>query len=584
LAIPVEVELRDSLGNPIAAVAGKVKLAFVAEQGGTIPAGSIAVDAKGRAAATWTLGAKPGENRLTVSIGGQSIAADFSATALVGPPASLSKIEGDGQTDFSGEPLPTSVRAKVKDAFGNPVPGITVKFSPGPGTGSADPASAITDTNGEAGTIWTLGKEGGSQSLAAGPEGLDPLAFTATAHFGTVAAVDSGNQIDGQTGLVGSPVNLAPAVRLTGKNGRPIEGIGVTFSVGAGGGSITGAKAKTDAAGLARVGAWTLGNSPGLNTLTARVDTQSVPGNPVSFKATASAAAFHIAIRFLDSLPSSDSRRLAFQNAKAKWEALIIGDLPDVSLNVDSGKGCGDPEFPPVRETVDDLLIYVRFSAIDGPGGVLGRAGPCMIRNTGGLPILGIMIFDTDDMAKQDADGQLEEIAVHEMGHVLGFGTLWNKNDQRPSLLADSCPSPVACKTDPSFIGVHALAAFHELKLPGLDPGNLVPVENCVGQSSCGSATVNSHWRESALNAELMTGFINPGVANPLSRLSVASLWDEGYTVNYAAADAYSLTPPIAALAPARSGAGHLYLEDDLLRIPIDVVDGQGHRVKSLDP
>jgi hypothetical protein len=186
-------------------------------------------------------------------------------------------------------------------------------------------------------------------------------------------------------------------------------------------------------------------------------------------------------------------------------------------------------------------------------------------------------------MSKQDADGQLEEIAVHEMGHVLGFGTLWNKNDQRPSLLADSCPSPVACKTDPSFIGVHALAAFHELKLPGLDPGNLVPVENCVGQSSCGS-TVNSHWRESALNAELMTGFINPGVANPLSRLSVASLWDEGYTVNYAAADAYSLTPPIAALAPARSGAGHLSLGDDLLRIPIDVVDGQGHRVKSLDP
>ncbi len=585
LAMPVEVELRDSLGNPIAAAEGNTTVTFAAKQGGSVSQQSIAIDAKGRATTTWTLGTKPEENHLTASIDGQSIAVDFSAKALVGPPDSLSKIEGDGQTEFTGESLPISIRAKVFDAFGNPVPRVTVKFSPGAGSGSTGPATALTDTLGQASTTWTLGKLGGTQSLEVGPEGIKPLTFTATAHFGTVAAVDSGNPINGQVGLVGSAVNLAPAVRLTGKNGRPIEGIGVTFSVAAGGGSVTGAKVKTDSAGMARVGSWTLGNNPGLNTLTAKVDTPSVPGNPVSFKATASAAAFNIAIRFLDSLPQTDSRRLAFQNAKAKWEGLIIGDLPDAPMRVDSGKGCGEPHFPAIRETVDDLLIYVKFSAIDGPSGILGKAGPCTIRNSGGLPILGYMVFDTDDIDKQIANGQFQEVVIHEMGHVLGFGTLWQKNDQRPtSLLLDSCPSPVACKSDPSFTGPHALAAYRELKLAGSDLGKGVPVENCVGQSSCGLATVNSHWRESTFSAEMMTGFKNQDMANPLSRLSVASLWDEGYTVNYAGADAFALPPPIAALVAAESRERHLEFLDDVLRIPIQVVDDQGRPVKTLAP
>jgi hypothetical protein len=584
LAMPVEVELRDSLGNPIADVEGKTKVAFAVKQGGTVSLASIAVDAQGRAATTWTLGTKPEANHLTASIEGQSVAVDFSAQALVGPPASLSKIEGDGQTGFTGESLPASIRARVDDAFGNPVPGITVKFSPGAGSGSTGPASAITDSNGRAGATWTLGRDGGTQSLEVGPEGVNPLTFTATAHFGIVAAVDDENLIEGQTGLVGSAVNLAPTVRLTGKNGRPIAGVGVTFSVAAGGGSVTGAKVKTDTAGMARVGTWTLGNSPGLNTLTARVDTPSVPGNPVSFKATASAAAFHIVIRFRDSLPPTDSRRMAFQDAKAKWEGLIIGDLPEATLRLDPGKGCNDPAFPPITETVDDVLIYVKFSSIDGPGGTLGQAGPCMIRSTGGLPILGSMVFDTDDLDKQMANGQLDEIVTHEMGHVLGFGTLWNWNTQRPPLLADTCPSPVACRTDPAFTGPHAMAAYRELKPLGSDVGKGVPVENCVGESNCGSATLNAHWRESVFGAELMTGFKNPDVANPLSRLSIASLWDEGYTVNYAGADAFVLAPQITALAAARSGKGRLEFGDDLLRIPIQVVDEQGRPVRTLAP
>ena len=38
-----------------------------------------------------------------------------------------------------------------------------------------------------------------------------------------------------------------------------------------------------------------------------------------------------------------------------------------------------------------------------------------------------------------------------------------------------------------------------------------------------------------------MTGFIDPGVFNPISRLTIASLADLGYRVKLDAADGYSL-------------------------------------------
>jgi hypothetical protein len=71
-----------------------------------------------------------------------------------------------------------------------------------------------------------------------------------------------------------------------------------------------------------------------------------------------------------------------------------------------------------------------------------------------------------------------------------------------------------------------------------------VPVEN-----SGGPGTRDSHWRESILTNELMTGYANTGPM-PLSRITIGSLQDIGYSVNYAAADPY--TPSLSALTAAR--------------------------------
>jgi hypothetical protein len=64
-----------------------------------------------------------------------------------------------------------------------------------------------------------------------------------------------------------------------------MAGVAVTFAVGTGGGSVTGASATTGANGIAAVGGWTLGTTAGTNTVTA--SSGSLPA--VSFTATGTA-------------------------------------------------------------------------------------------------------------------------------------------------------------------------------------------------------------------------------------------------------------------------------------------------------
>src|SRR5207245_2018762 len=67
---------------------------------------------------------------------------------------------------------------------------------------------------------------------------------------------------DRQEASVCAAVPVAPAIRFD-RDGTPQPGVAVRFRVTAGGGSVTGGEASTDAAGIATVGSWTLGVSLG---------------------------------------------------------------------------------------------------------------------------------------------------------------------------------------------------------------------------------------------------------------------------------------------------------------------------------
>jgi hypothetical protein len=147
---------------------------------------------------------------------------------------------------------------------------------------------------------------------------------------------------------------------------------------------------------------------------------------------------------------------------------------------------------------------------------VLGQAGPRFVRFVDGLPVSGVMFFDTYDLDFLDQRGLFDEVIEHEMGHVLGIGTLWNLRAPFPVRMLRQ--GPVA---DYAFVGKFANIHWHAEGGEGL-----LPIANVGAAGSIGS-----HWRESALRNELMTPSINSGVDNPLSRITAASLRDLGYGV-----------------------------------------------------
>jgi hypothetical protein len=225
------------------------------------------------------------------------------------------------------------------------------------------------------------------------------------------------------------------------------------------------------------------------------------------------------------------SQQTIFQQAADRWEEVIIGDLPDVTYR---------------GQTVDDLLISTSAIAIDGVDGVLGQAGADAFRSGSYLPYHGIMQFDTADLSSMEQSGLLFSVVVHEMGHVLGFGIIW----EDLGLLSGAGTS------NPTFTGAQATAAYNQLF--GTSARG-VPVENTGG-----SGTADAHWRETVFGTELMTGWVGSGTDLPLSIITVASLADIGYTVNYAAADAF--TPSTSASAAASrvrarttTAAGHAF-------------------------
>lgn len=228
-------------------------------------------------------------------------------------------------------------------------------------------------------------------------------------------------------------------------------------------------------------------------------------------KAVANTASpFTIEVRFLGGL--TPRQQQAFKGAADRWSKVIVGDLPSVQVGAD---------------LIDDVLILASGVDIDGPGRILGQAGPTRLRpgSAGAaafLPAKGQMQFDSADLARMEADGTLDDVIAHEMGHVLGIGTIWTNK----GLLAGAGTS------NPTFRGKGAMREFGTLMGGAAQP---VPVENRGG-----AGTADSHWRESVFGRELMTGIV-AGPGNPMSRLTIASLADLGYQVNLAAAEAYTL-------------------------------------------
>lgn len=223
---------------------------------------------------------------------------------------------------------------------------------------------------------------------------------------------------------------------------------------------------------------------------------------------------FTITFNFLNDVPESIINASA--QAAERWTEIIVGDLPDA--------------LSPTYGLVDDILIVVQLGLLgdvgtDGDGSTLANARPLEFRtDAAGLPFVAEVGVDEADVDRTD----LVNVMIHEFAHALGFP---DANGFQQYVSDDGS----------YFTGPNAVREYNSVFGAAADPQG-VPFD-----TTGGGGTAYAHWNEEVFGNELMTGFIEQG-GNPLSVITVGAFDDMGYTVDYAAADAYA---PPAAVAPA---------------------------------
>jgi hypothetical protein len=276
----------------------------------------------------------------------------------------------------------------------------------------------------------------------------------------------------------------------------------------------------------------------------------TIEGKTANINATIKTS-YSIDIRFFGSTLSASQKAL-FTDAAARLRGAIVGLVPPVDATGADPSKCGVTGQPVLSETIRGVLIYAAIDSIDGPRQILARAGPCFVRTdnngqTDYRTAVGVMQFDSADVASLQATGNLQEVITHEMLHVLGFGTFWDSNSKN---LLVNAGTPLVAYTGPAGVaGCQAIGGT-------ITCASTVPVEGSQG----GDGTLNGHWRESTFNNELMTGFLNNG-SNPFSQMSIRSMEDLGYVTNVAAADTYripggSLRASLDIMAPSSASRG----------------------------
>jgi hypothetical protein len=211
----------------------------------------------------------------------------------------------------------------------------------------------------------------------------------------------------------------------------------------------------------------------------------------------------------------------SFEDARDRWEQVIVEDtgLPFDAKPYEEGGTEFATEAP---DSVDDVYIGAIVEAIDGVGNVLGSAGWTNAFYTSEdrtkiRVLTGFMRFDEADVEALMESGKWTGVILHEMGHVLGIGTLWEATG-------------VYNAGEDEYLGSLAKAEWAALGCTGKLPVEL----------DGGSGTAGGHWDEDCLDQELMTGVVDTNMK--LSVITVASLEDMGYGVDYSAADAYDIS------------------------------------------
>ena len=257
----------------------------------------------------------------------------------------------------------------------------------------------------------------------------------------------------------------------------------------------------------------------------------------------------------------------AVRRAAVRWMEAVTGDLPDVPVQGLMADYCYG-ESPNLRlvGVIDDLLVRMRMVARQD--GNVATATTCGVREASGQPFLGESWFTLWYVRNRGID-DLFESALHEIGHVLGFGYWrWGSSPKSWRELFRHGDG------DGHFAGPRAVAAF-DAAGGEVYVGGKVPLEDRI-------PVLNIHWRKRVIPGDIMA----PG-GSLLTAISIQALADLGYEVDVSKADPYTL--PMAAQGDVRGdveveSADEEVFADDVIRVPVVVVDRDGKVVRIIRP
>jgi plastocyanin len=186
----------------------------------------------------------------------------------------ITKQGGDAQTATVATELPTLLRVVVQKG-GNNKAGETVDWTVSQGSGTLNPASSVTNNNGEATTSWTLGSGSGQQLVAAAVSPTVTATFSATATPGPATSFgkESG---DGQSAGTDALFGQVLAARVADQYGNGITDIPVSWSVESGSATLQSGSSVTNVEGLA---AMQVTAGPTTGPVVVRATTAAVAGN-----------------------------------------------------------------------------------------------------------------------------------------------------------------------------------------------------------------------------------------------------------------------------------------------------------------
>ena len=268
---PLVVEVQDERGD---AFEGVPVTFTITAGGGTLSKQTTTTDSNGRAESILTLGPNPGTNTVEATVTGIEEKRAFNAEGSR-IPKELEIISGIDQAGLPGDALEKAFVVEVRDQSDKPFPGVEVTFSVSSGDGTLSATGATTDSNGRAESTLTLGPNPGTNTVTVSVTGSqETRTFTAEGiRMPKTLEIISGAD---QEGLPGEVLEKPFVVEVRHQSDKPLPDVTVTFTVTAGGGTLSATSVTTDSNGRV-ASTLTLGPNLGKNSVHVSVEGISQP-------------------------------------------------------------------------------------------------------------------------------------------------------------------------------------------------------------------------------------------------------------------------------------------------------------------